>query len=119
VGLVLAGLNVFVRDTAQMLTIGLQVAFWLNPIVYFKEFIPAFDPRTPLGELNGFEWGGRLLLMLNPVERFVSASQWLVGESPHAPGWVDWGVICGGPAICLVGGYLLFRRMLPQVRDCL
>jgi lipopolysaccharide transport system permease protein len=118
-GLALAGLNVFLRDTAQMLTVAMQVLFWLNPIVYFKELIRAFDPATPVAELSWLERLGRWLLAINPFERFISASQWLVGQAPHAPAWPDWLVVLVFPPLCLAIGYALFRRMLPEVRDCL
>lgn len=119
IGLLLAGLNVFLRDTAQVLTVSMQVLFWLNPIVYFKEAIPAFDPARPASDLNGLQWVGRWLFAINPFERFISASQWLVGESSLAPTLGDWCVLGLAPAVCVVGGYAVFKRLLPEVRDCL
>ena len=119
VGLLLAGLNVFLRDTAQVLSVVLQVLFWLNPIVYFKEQIRTFDPTVPMADLGALERLGRILMRINPLERFISASQWLVGQSPIAPAAGDWIVIVVFPLVCLSIGLLTFRRMLPEIRDCL
>jgi lipopolysaccharide transport system permease protein len=119
IGMALAVLNVFLRDVAQVLTVLLQVLFWLSPIVYFKEMIRAFDPATPAAGLPWLERVGRVLIWINPFERFISAGQWLVGQSPHAPSPRAWCLIALFPAICLAGGLYCFRRLLPDARDCL
>jgi lipopolysaccharide transport system permease protein len=54
-GLLLATINVFYRDVQQALSIALQFAFWLTPIVYVPEMLSAriqsilsWNPMWPL-----------------------------------------------------------------------
>jgi len=119
-GMMLAGLNVFFRDTAQVLAIVMQLLFWLNPIVYFKEYVLRADASAH-GLVRILVNVGRLLVTLNPFERFVSTTQWLMGHElavfSLAP--LDWAIVGLFPLICLAAGLYLFRRMLPDVRDCL
>ena len=117
-GLILSGLNVFFRDTVQFLAVVMQVLFWFNPIVYFKDIVFGDHPDHPLMLLERL---GRVLLVLNPFERFISANQWLFGYElgQHAPGRIDWLIIILFPAVCLLAGRRLFRRMLSDIRDCL
>lgn len=104
-GMLLSGLNVFFRDTAQALTIILQIGFWANPIVY-----PFSQIESSLGD-----WA--FLFRLNPMESFISAAQAAIGD-PAASPWAGapW-VIALFPVVCLGVGALIFRRMLPDVRD--
>jgi lipopolysaccharide transport system permease protein len=116
-GLILAGLNVFFRDTAQVVSVVMQLLFWFNPIVYVKEQL--FDPAKPTAGLTWLERTGRTLLFYNPFERFITANQSFFGLTRVGPGGLDWIVIALFPALCLLAGLLLFRRILPDVRDCL
>ncbi|WP_135211582.1 ABC transporter permease [Vitreimonas flagellata] len=57
-GLILGTLNVFERDVAQLVGVVLQLWFWLTPIAYFLESVPAqflplmqANPMTPLVQL--------------------------------------------------------------------
>lgn len=113
-GLVLAGLNVFFRDAGQILMVVMQLLFWFNPIVYKKELI--FGNAKPAGDLTLLERFGRLLIQLNPLERFISGIQSLFGvTAPPALG--DWVIIVLVPIVSLLGGLYIFRRMLPDARD--
>lgn len=105
-GMILSALNVFFRDTAQIVSILLQVGFWLNPIVYPKSLIES----SPLGD-----WSG--LLALNPTVHFVSLAQSLFGDPTAAPWRFSPVVVLVFPIICLVAGIAIFRRLLPDVRD--
>ena len=116
-GFVLAGLNVFIRDTAQVLNVALQVLFWLSPIVYFKEMFAPFRPGAETSDMTWLERLAPILVGLNPFERYISATQWIVGQSAEAPSVGDWILMLGLPTGCLVGGVWLFLRMLPDVRD--
>ena len=115
-GLLLSGLHVFFRDTYQIVTVAMQFLFWFNPIVYPRErFLHA-----PAGA-GVTERIGAALLTLNPFERFITATQWLMGHGvvETAPRALDWAILFGLPVLCLAAGLLLFRRMLPDIRDCL
>jgi lipopolysaccharide transport system permease protein len=57
-GLILGILNVFSRDVGQVLSVVLQIWFWLTPIVYTRDIIPEkldrlvdFNPMSPQVEL--------------------------------------------------------------------
>ncbi|MDD2768539.1 MAG: ABC transporter permease [Methylococcus sp.] len=57
-GVLLGIFNVFLRDVAQVLVVGLQIWFWLTPIVYPANAVPAsmkwvqeWNPMVPLVSL--------------------------------------------------------------------
>ena len=105
-GMILSALNIFFRDTAQIIIVILQIGFWFNPIVYPKSLLE----NSPLGAMT---W----LLFLNPVEHFVSTAQALLG-SPSADPWsYAPAVVILFPAVCLILGVIGFGRLLPEVRD--
>ncbi|MCL5269912.1 MAG: ABC transporter permease [bacterium] len=119
-GLILAGLNVFFRDTAQVLTIAMQLLFWFNPIVYDKDLI--FGSSTPAAAATADSWlrhAGQTLILINPFERFITASQRLFGMSVSAQNWRDMAILFVFPVVCMAAGLFFFRRMLPDIRDCL
>ncbi len=119
-GMILAGLNVFFRDTGQVLTVLMQFLFWFIPIVYYKDRL--FKEHSEAqGLVSGLEKIGRTLILFNPLERFISATQSSFGHElariQSSP--LEWWIIFLFPAACLTAGLLLFRRMLPEIRDCL
>lgn len=114
-GMMLASSNVFFRDTAQLLAVVMQLLFWFNPIVYPRTIIfsaDALEGHPLLVEV------GRWLIRLNPFERFIGASQRLMGlPMPWELGVSDWAILVGFPVVCVVAGTWLFRRTLPEIRD--
>lgn len=116
-GLILSGLNVFFRDTAQVITIAMQLLFWFNPIVYPRNLV--VKPDISIDELSALEWLGRHILLFNPLERFITGTQRLFGLVAAPATGLDWAIVVLFPALCLAAGLLLFRRMLPDIRDCL
>ena len=118
-GLILAGLNIFFRDTLQIVTIAMQFLFWFNPIVYPREKFMHHDLAAGASMVS--EKLASMLLFLNPFERFITASQWLMGNQivQDPPQTLDWLIIVLLPVICLGAGLYFFRRMLPDIRDCL
>jgi lipopolysaccharide transport system permease protein len=40
IGLLLATLNVFIRDTGQVVPVVMQALFWLTPVVYMLSILP-------------------------------------------------------------------------------
>lgn len=106
-GLILSGLNVFFRDTAQALIIALQVGFWLNPIVY------------PLSQVQHSMGSWAFLFRLSPMESFISLAQTCVGDPSASPAAGAPWVIALFPLACLAAGSLAFGRMIPDVRDSL
>ena len=102
-GLILGVLNVFVRDVAQVMTVVLQLLFWLTPIVYMPSIIP---DRL------------RVLLEFNPMVHMVIAFQdvLLYGRAPGISGLI---VTASAAAVLLLFSLILFRRAAPEMVDVL
>ena len=102
-GLLLGVLNVFVRDVGQVMTIVLQLWFWMTPVVYVASVVPeAF----------------RRVLAFNPLTPLVQASQQaiLYQRAPDLAG-LTWVALV---AVLLLGAaMLLFRRASPDMVDVL
>jgi lipopolysaccharide transport system permease protein len=102
-GLLLSSLNVFFRDVGQLLGIFLQIWMWMTPIVYPENVLP-----------------DRLLtyLRMNPAYPFIHTIHeiFLYDRLPAA--WMWW-MMCvwafGIPAL----GYLVLRKLRPEIRDVL
>lgn len=118
-GLILAGLNVFFRDTFQIVTVVMQFLFWFNPIVYQRE--PFLNQLSAGGTVDLSKRIVSFLLLINPFERFITACQWLMGYKVvvNPPTVLDWAIVLLLPPAMLLLGRSLFRRMLPDIRDCL
>ena len=103
IGWIVAGLHVFLRDTAQVLSVVLLLWFWLTPIFIAEDFFPA---------------RARFLLWANPLYYVVRAyRKLLLGSS--MPSLRDLGIITAyGVAAFIVGG-LLFRQMKRGFADVL
>ncbi|TAM57943.1 MAG: ABC transporter permease [Rhodanobacter sp.] len=102
-GLILGVLNVFVRDVAQVMTVVLQLLFWLTPIVYMPSIIP---DRL------------RVLLEFNPMVHMVIAFQdvLLYGRAPGIAGLT---VIAAAASLLLLFSLILFRLAAPEMVDVL
>jgi lipopolysaccharide transport system permease protein len=100
-GIALGILNVFFRDVGQFFSIALQFWFWLTPIVYPRNILPA---RVQ-------EW-----LWLNPMTPLITAAQdILVYER-----WPDWLSLLPVFALSLLlcaWGWRLFRRHSGELVD--
>jgi lipopolysaccharide transport system permease protein len=103
IGLILGVLNVFVRDVAQVMTVVLQLLFWLTPIVYMPSIIP---DRL------------RAMLELNPMMHMAVAFQdvLLYGRAPGMAGML---VIATAAVVLLLFALVLFRRAAPEMVDVL
>ncbi len=107
-GLALSGVHVFFRDVAQLITILLQVGFWLTPVVYHRSLVA--------GSVLG-NWSR--LLNLNPMAHFVALAQTAMGD-PHAePSRWALPFVLVFPVCCLIAGMWIFNRILPDARDAL
>jgi lipopolysaccharide transport system permease protein len=102
-GLLLGVLNVFMRDVGQVMTIVLQLWFWLTPIVYMTGVVP--------GRFQSF-------LEFNPMLPIVQAYQsvLLYGQAPELAG-LAWVVLLS--AGLLAAAMLVFRRASPDMVDVL
>jgi lipopolysaccharide transport system permease protein len=103
IGLVLGTLNVFLRDIGQVVPIVLQFAFWLTPIVYVDDLLPAW---------------AQPFLALNPIRPVVAAYQDILAfrTTPElAPIIVS--LVLAGLSLALA--LFLFRRADAEMVDLL
>lgn len=111
-GLMFSVLNVYFRDTQHFVAIGLQVWFYLTPIVYPLALV--VDAEERLREEEGLDLPLLEVYDLNPMTHFVSALRALMYDNrfPDAPDLL-W---CLGAAVAsLVVGVLVFRRFSARV----
>ena len=101
----LSALNVFFRDTSQIITVIVNMWFWFTPIVWVIDMVP---PQY------------RYIIKLNPMYYIVSGYK--ASFVYHAPFWdsarlgLYFWVIC--ISVFLAGGYV-FRRLKPEFADLL
>jgi lipopolysaccharide transport system permease protein len=101
-GLLLGTLNVFARDVAQVTTVLLQFWFWVTPVVYPPEIVPA---------------ALRASLWINPLAALVDAYHRVLmhGTSPAASLWLPALAAC----VLLGASWVVFRRAAPELVDAL
>jgi len=100
IGWIAASLHVFLRDTAQMVSVVLTAWFWMTPIMIPEERVP------------------RLLLIANPMYFAVKLYRQAIFTT-NLPGWRDLAALAlSGAAVFLAGG-LFFRYMKRGFADVL
>jgi lipopolysaccharide transport system permease protein len=103
VGWIVASLHVFLRDTAQLVTVVLLFWFWMTPIFFAED---SFPERA------------RILLGANPFYYLVRAyRRLLLGGAP--PSLHDLAVLAGFGIAAFVAGGLFFRHMKRGFADVL
>ena len=100
-GLMLGSLNVFFRDIGQGLGIVLQMWMWLTPIVYVKEILPALFQR---------------LLVFNPAFPFIDSLQGIIVRGLWPARW-HWGLMILWALTTPLAGYMILRKLKPEIRD--
>ncbi len=97
----LAALNLFLHDVRYLVGVGLNLWFFLTPVMYPPEIVPA---------------DYRFLQSVNPNAWFIEAYRRALidGTSPSA-GTVLW--TTGTALVALAAGYWLFKRMEPGFAD--
>ncbi len=100
-GMVLSVVHVFIRDTAQLVGVLLQVLFWLTPIIYVEDVIPAW--------LRRFEG-------VNPLYHFAASHRAIVlyGTMPSLRRTAALVAVTGA---CLVVGTVLYRKFRADILD--
>ena len=73
----------------------LKLAVLVSSIVYFKEMFapPVRARRRPTRP--GSKCLAPILVGLNPFERYISVTQWIVGQSAEGPSVADWILMLG------------------------
>lgn len=100
VGWILGVLNVYLRDTAQVVVAALQAWFYLTPIVYSAEAAPP---------------GLRGLLGLNPLSGIVEGYRAFALGGPTPWGGLAWSALVAFAA--LAGGALVVSRARNEMAD--
>jgi len=100
-GLLLGVLNVFVRDVGQVMSVMLQLWFWLTPVVYMPTILSPSRAH---------------IHALNPMSAAVGSFQQVVlyGQRPHLSTLLP---LALASAILLPLGYVLFQRAAPEMVD--
>jgi ABC-2 type transport system permease protein len=120
-GIFFSAINVYFRDTSHMVDVGINLWFWLTPIVYSYE-----RTVSPMLHSHGLAW----LYLLNPVTPVVLTFQRvLYGETTviantqdHSvlhvlPGWTTTtfatmnGALIAAGALLLLGAMFVFGRL--------
>jgi lipopolysaccharide transport system permease protein len=96
-------LNAFFRDISQVIGLFLQLWFWATPIVYTEDILPTWF----------MEW-----LHLNPAYPFIHALHTITVDKalPAAPVWAGMIFLAFGLPLL---GYLVLRKLRPELRDVL
>src|SRR3982751_6054829 len=103
IGWIVASLHVFLRDTAQVLSVVLMFWFWMTPIFISQEKFPA---------------RARFLLVWNPFYYMVRAYRRLLLGST-TPEWGDLAIVFAFGAAAFIIGGLFFRHMKRGFADVL
>jgi ABC-type polysaccharide/polyol phosphate export permease len=103
IGWIVAALQVYLRDTSQVLTVILTCWFWLTPIFIFENQFPA---RL------------RVLLYANPLVYVVRAYRQVL-LSTKMPGWTDVGLLAAYGVTAFFLGGLVFRHLKRGFADVL
>lgn len=100
-GMMLGTLNAFIRDVGQLVPIIMQVWFWTYPVVYRLENLPP---------------GMRAAVRYNPIYPFMEAIRdlFLKREIPDLNLWLG---MLGWTLLASAVGYLVLRRLRPELRD--
>ncbi len=101
-GLLLGAINVYLRDTQQLVEVGLLAWFFLTPIIY------------PIDSLSA---GLQLIIqVLNPVASLVGAYRHIL-YAGDAPNLMLLGVTALQALLALAVGALVFRRLSPSFAE--
>jgi ABC-type polysaccharide/polyol phosphate export permease len=95
----LSVINVYYRDVQHLIGVVLQLVFFLTPIIYPIDLVPADWNGIPLQEL----------IMLNPVSQFVEAFREL-SYGLVVPSLSTWLVLVAWAALALVLAAFVYRR---------
>lgn len=102
-GMILGILNVFVRDVNHVVSVVLQLWFWLTPVVYVVSIVPESMQQY---------------FKANPMYYIVVGYQdvFLYGRAPDSQGLLVVGMVS---MILLAFSFVLFRRAAPDMVDVL
>lgn len=99
-GLLMAPLNLRVRDLGSLWSIVLRMGFYLSPVLYSVDFIPE---------------AYRKLYLLNPMASLIHTTRHFL--FPEAPYQGQFHITLLTIAVLFVAGHLVFRWMEPRLGD--
>jgi ABC-type polysaccharide/polyol phosphate export permease len=102
-GLIFSTLTVFLRDVGQALAIALHLWMWLTPIVYVEQILPP---------------GLQAVMRYNPAYPFIDALHRMISAGEWPASW-QWPVMLLWAVTTPTLGYLVLRRLRPEIRDVL
>lgn len=100
-GILTSVLHVFVRDTAQLMTVFFQIWFWITPIVYVETILPSWLQR---------------LLPLNPLYLFCASHRDVVLHG-QAPAFGRTLFLIALTVMTLAAGIAAYRRFRSDILD--
>jgi ABC-type polysaccharide/polyol phosphate export permease len=99
VAIALAIVNVYFRDLAQLVNVALQLLFFLTPIIYVIDSVPASWNGIPL----------RAIVSLNPIAEFVASFRHLSYDL-EGPPLTSWVVLAIWTLGALASTFVIYRR---------
>lgn len=102
-GLLVAAIQVFIRDLAQVLAQLLAFWFFLTPVLYSRAMLPEFAQR---------------MMDLNPLTYYPERLRALILDSQYAFGWVDLSALLQAIVMFAVGSFV-FGRLRRYFEDFL
>ncbi len=103
-----SAIAVFIPDMAQLVPIGVNILFWLTPILY---------PAT-LVEQHGAPWVQNIILHFNPFCHLVEAARQAVFNTGSI-GLSAIGLMMAGATAVLLLGACVYRKLQPAFADVL
>src|ERR1700712_5147760 len=113
IGLMLSIANVYFRDTAQFVGIGMQVWFYATPIVYPVTLIAAKEAEW---RSNGRDFPLLWLYQLNPMERFSNVFRNCIYDN-RLPAWGDMAYCLGAAVVSLAIGGWVFAKYQARIAE--
>jgi ABC-type polysaccharide/polyol phosphate export permease len=110
-GLMLSVANVYFRDSAHFVAIGMQVLFYATPVIYPITLVAGVRPDSLVAR-----WHVDDLYMANPLVHFVEAFRDLLYEH-HVPSLGTIAVVVLSSAASLAIGWLLFGRFSKRLAE--
>ena len=101
IGMLLGTLNAFIRDVGQLVPLLIQMGFWLYPVCYPVDALP--------------EWA-RAALPFNPIYPYMESIRALFLDRTLPPSSL-WAGMLGWTLVWSAAGYVVLRRLRPELRD--
>lgn len=102
-GLLFSTVNLFLRDVGHALSVVLHLWMWVTPIVYVEQILP---PKL------------QTAVRYNPAYPYVDALHRMI-VTAEWPRPEQWPIMLAWTLLTPIAGYLVLRRLRPEIRDVL